>query len=263
MVDEDQEFDVGLLNLGALGLISALTLIFFITYWEAYSLFEEALLTLLGGEFTALGTVYGVVRFATMGLGLWSLAALIAGVALRDVRVILHGASLGVPSILLIYLLNMIEEGVLSGVIVVAMFILLFSIEQVLGGVAGGLIVGGRLRPSKGDWKGVIRGLRLAILGVLMIFPSVYIYLQSIAESNLTGLTLQGSTLDLVMVILPFLEAYILIYLAMWIPLALLFVKCRRCKAVLWKRGMLVAGWDSEHTLRHRHCPRCGAMIDL
>lgn len=44
MVDEDQRgFDAGLLNLGAMGLISASTLIFFITHCEAYSLFEEAL----------------------------------------------------------------------------------------------------------------------------------------------------------------------------------------------------------------------------
>ena len=35
--------DAGLLNLGAPGLISAPTLIFFITHCEAYSLFEEAL----------------------------------------------------------------------------------------------------------------------------------------------------------------------------------------------------------------------------
>ena len=36
---------------------------------------------------------------------------------------------------------------------------------------------------------------------------------------------------------------------------------CKRCGYVLPKRDAVVSGWDSERSLRHVHCPRCGKII--
>ena len=36
---------------------------------------------------------------------------------------------------------------------------------------------------------------------------------------------------------------------------------CHHCGFVLPKKEAKVSGWDSEHSLRHIHCPRCGKII--
>jgi len=36
---------------------------------------------------------------------------------------------------------------------------------------------------------------------------------------------------------------------------------CPRCGYVLPKEDAVVSGWDSERSLRHVHCPRCGKII--
>ena len=36
---------------------------------------------------------------------------------------------------------------------------------------------------------------------------------------------------------------------------------CRNCGFILPKKDAVISGWDSEHSLRHVHCPRCGKII--
>ena len=36
---------------------------------------------------------------------------------------------------------------------------------------------------------------------------------------------------------------------------------CRHCGFVLPKKDAKVSGRDSEHSLKHIHCPRCGSII--
>jgi len=36
---------------------------------------------------------------------------------------------------------------------------------------------------------------------------------------------------------------------------------CPRCGYVLPKEDAVVSGWDSERSLRHVHCPKCGKII--
>ena len=36
---------------------------------------------------------------------------------------------------------------------------------------------------------------------------------------------------------------------------------CPRCGYVLPKEDAVVSGWDSEGSLRHVHCPRCGKIV--
>ncbi len=36
---------------------------------------------------------------------------------------------------------------------------------------------------------------------------------------------------------------------------------CPRCGYVLPKKNAKVSGWDSQSSLRHIHCPKCGKII--
>ena len=36
---------------------------------------------------------------------------------------------------------------------------------------------------------------------------------------------------------------------------------CRHCGYVLPKKEAIVSGYDSQSSLRHIHCPRCGKKI--
>jgi predicted RNA-binding Zn-ribbon protein involved in translation (DUF1610 family) len=36
---------------------------------------------------------------------------------------------------------------------------------------------------------------------------------------------------------------------------------CPRCGYILPKKDAKVSGWDSESSLRHIHCPKCGKII--
>jgi len=36
---------------------------------------------------------------------------------------------------------------------------------------------------------------------------------------------------------------------------------CRHCGYVRPREEAKISGWDSEHSLRHIHCPRCGKIV--
>ncbi len=38
---------------------------------------------------------------------------------------------------------------------------------------------------------------------------------------------------------------------------------CPRCGYVLPKKDAVVSGYDSQSSLRHVHCPRCGKIVGL
>ena len=39
------------------------------------------------------------------------------------------------------------------------------------------------------------------------------------------------------------------------------YYKCRHCGYVLRKEDAIVSGYDSQSSLRHVYCPRCGKII--
>jgi len=41
------------------------------------------------------------------------------------------------------------------------------------------------------------------------------------------------------------------------------YVQCPRCHLMLEKSKIPVSGYDSEHSSRHLHCPRCGRYISM
>ena len=259
----DRGFDLDSLSLGSLGILSILTLIFFITHWDAYVIFEEAFAAALGGRFRALDILYSIVGFVVTGMTVWFSVLTLIGVALKDVRLALYGASLCVPSVFLIYVTDLVRVGALGGLTIVSLLLILVSIEQVLGGVAKGFVRANRLSVLTGDWRGVLRGLRLAVLGALMIVPGVYTYLYNLPGVTVEITDLYSSIRMLIMMVMPFLEAYLLIFLVTRLLTSIFFVKCKVCNSIMLKRSIPISGWDSEHTLRHLHCPRCGATIDL
>lgn|GEM_PF-1748110 len=255
--------DLDLLDLGSIGVLGILTLIFFMTHWDAYVMLDEAFAAVLGVSFVRLEIFYSMVRFLVVGMTVWFLMLISTGVALKDVRTILYGASLCIPSLILLYLLDFVGVETLSTLTLASLLLILASVKIALGGVAKGLVDGNRLGFSKGDWGGVLKGVKLAALGAVMMLPGFYAYLYNLLDVNVETSGIYSSILGVVLAVLPFVEAYILIFLVMQLPLSLLFVKCKACNSTVLKRSMPVSGWDSEHTLRHRHCPRCGAVIDL
>jgi hypothetical protein len=259
----DRGFDLDSLSLGSLGILSILTLAFFITHWGAYVIFEEAFVAALGGRFRALDILYSIVGFVVTGVTVWFLVLTLIGVTLKDVRLVLYGASLCVPSLLLIYIADLIRVGALEDLTIVSLLLILVSVEQVLEGVSKGFVRENRLSVSTGDWRGVLRGVRLAVFGMLMIVPGVYTYLYNLPGVTVEMTDLYSSLLGVIVMVMPFLEAYILLLLVMRLLSPIFFVKCKLCNSIMLKRNIPTSGWDSEHTLRHLHCPRCGAIIDL
>ena len=51
--------------------------------------------------------------------------------------------------------------------------------------------------------------------------------------------------------------AYVLVYSLCTSPSK----PCHHCGCVLPKKEAKISGWDSEHSLRHVHCPRCEKII--
>jgi len=39
------------------------------------------------------------------------------------------------------------------------------------------------------------------------------------------------------------------------------FYCCQNCGYKLPKEEAVISGWDSQQSLRHMHCPRCGKII--
>jgi len=144
----------------------------------------------------------------------------------------------------------------------ISILLSLLSLEEFIGGLSS-LSSKHKVDVRRGDWSRVLRGLRFAFTAILLLTPGTYMYFYSINKEVFQSFGPVNSNLDFILRSLPILEAYILTYFVTWIPFSLLFIKCKKCRAVIWRRGVPVSGWDSEHTLRHFHCPRCGAVIDL
>jgi len=39
------------------------------------------------------------------------------------------------------------------------------------------------------------------------------------------------------------------------------FYRCGKCGYELPKENAVISGWDSQQSLRHVHCPKCGKII--
>ncbi len=123
-------------------------------------------------------------------------------------------------------------------------------------GVTEGLFLGNRLSVSAGDWKDVIQGIKVFIFclflteGNFAVFVNFTVFL---AEQFNVSLV----TSDLLVSCLAFLWIYLFVYILTELPSRLVFTKCGGCGMVFLNVSVHDSSWDSEHTLRHRHCPRC------
>jgi len=39
------------------------------------------------------------------------------------------------------------------------------------------------------------------------------------------------------------------------------YYRCRHCNYLIPKKGALISGYDSEHSLQHIHCTNCGRIV--
>ena len=259
------EVDYGLLDLASVGILIILISLNLSTNPEIYS----DLASLLGYIFiepsrvdveaaNVLAVTVEAFMFGALWITPWFLLLLAFGLLIKDVSLTIHESSLLLLSLSFWYMLSLYSSGVLDLWKFSADSLVVISLWQVLKGLGDGLIVRNRLKPRAGDWRGIVRGIRIALIALIFLIPSIYIGLYRYTITTL------GSTFPPAAVrILPIIEFGAIIILLTWIPLRFIFARCPHCKSLILKVGVPVSSWDSEHTLRHRHCPRCGSTIDL
>ena len=259
--------DYGLLDLASVGILIILISLNLSTSPEIYSDFAS----LLGYIFmepsrvdveakaaNVLAVTVEAVMFGALWITPWFLVLLAFGLLTRDVSLTIHEASFLILSLSFWYVLSLYGSGTLDLWTLSASSLIVISLWQTLKGLGDGLIIRNRLNPRAGDWRGIIRGMRIALIALIFLIPSIYIGLY-----RYTITTLGPAFSPAALRVLPIIEFGAFIILLTWIPLRFIFVRCPHCKSLILKVGVPISSWDSEHTLRHRHCPRCGSTIDL
>ncbi|MBS7614887.1 hypothetical protein KEJ18_04060 [Candidatus Bathyarchaeota archaeon] len=141
-----------------------------------------------------------------------------------------------------------------------ALSILLFLIGlcKVAKGIANGLFRGNQRNVLNGDWRTILFGIRTMILAVLFTESNFLVFRDFVLlVSEMIGAPLMRG--EFVADLSTFMILVLFVYILTEIPSRLIFTRCKRCKMLFLKIGVSESSWDSEHTLRHRHCPRCGA----
>ena len=156
------------------------------------------------------------------------------------------------------YLFNSWYHVNLSGYYIVSMLLLLSGLYKISRGLANGLFHGNKLRVLEGNWGDIIFGIRTLILSFLfnednfLVFKNFTIFLIETAG-------LPPNELDFAISFIAFIGICLFAYMLTELPKRLVFMQCRNCDMVFLKIGVPESSWDSEHTIKHRHCPRCGA----
>jgi len=161
-------------------------------------------------------------------------------------------------SAVFIFLFNSWVHVTLSAYYVLSILLFLFGLYEVSKGICNGLFRENQTNILKGDWKTLLLGVRIMLLSVIftesdfLVFRDFVYLIPGLISMPL----IEGE-------FIPDFSAFMLIVLFVYIltavPSRLIFVKCKRCKMVFLEIGVPESSWDSEHTSKHRHCPRCGA----
>ena len=156
------------------------------------------------------------------------------------------------------YLFNSWFHVNLSTYYIVSMLLLLISLYKISRGIANGLFHGNKLRILGGNWGDIIFGIRTLVLSFLfnednfLVFKNFTIFMTETAGFS-------PSELGFAVNFIAFMGICLFVYALTELPKRLVFEQCKNCNMVFLKIGVPESSWDSEHTSKHRHCPRCGA----
>lgn len=264
MGDQKRRVGRNLLNLLSFCVFCLLIFFFLFLNQDAYADLVNAFNNFLTDKQLMMpSSFYNAVWFTLTGLGLWFIILTCTGIFLKDLRLILYEASLCVLSFSLGYIISFFGQDLIDVWVTSFLLLVAVAVQQALTGIGDGLLIGNMLVVLTGDWRRIIRSVRIALIGLSLMVPFIYESLYNLTVT-LIGLTnLQGYLSDFPIEVLSFIELVVVVFLVTHIPVSLIFAKCSHCKSLILKRSISVSGWDSEHTLRHRHCPRCKAVIDL
>lgn len=156
------------------------------------------------------------------------------------------------------YLFNSWIHVKLSAYYIVSMLLFLIGLYKISKGLTNGLFHGNQPRILTGNWGDIIFGIRTLILSSLfteenfLVFKNFTIFLTGTLELPPADF---GFTIN----IIAFMEICLFVYVLTELPKRLIFTQCKNCGMVFLTAGVPESSWDSEHTSKHRHCPRCGA----
>jgi len=262
--EESRRTILGLLDLASFGVFALITLGFLFTHQEAYTEVIDTIINSMMGERIRIpNSMYDLAESAIIGLSIWFIILLAVGLVKKDWGLTLHEASLLILLSIIFVILSPFRQGQFTTNFTLMIILLSLALQQILSGIAGGLIVNNRFSKSMGDWKGIVRGIQVAILGITFMFPQIYTYLSKLTEEAFSMMNLEITSVSLYITLIPLVEVILIILLVTRLIGSFIFIKCPRCKSLILKWGRPVSGWDSEHTLRHMHCPRCKSTIDL
>jgi len=203
----------------------------------------------------------GVVTFVMLLAGLSAVRFFVlmaASAVHRDYPLTIGNSVFAVVSIVLGYTFNSWYQVNLSPFEVVRILLILTSLYMVSKGIASGWFHENKRRILAGDWKTVILGAKVLVLGLLfteksfLVLCGFTVFLAEKLSITLAPSSFLASSLT-------FLGTCLFVFLVTELPIRLVFTKCKRCGMLFLNIGAHVSSWDSEHTSRHRHCPRCGA----
>ena len=156
------------------------------------------------------------------------------------------------------YLLNSWFHVTLSTYYIVSVLLSLIGVYEVSKGVVNGLFRENQPRILIGDWRVVLFGTRILILSALftegnfLVFRRFTIFLTESLRLSFAGF-------ELIINFIAFIIVCSFVYLLAELPKRLISTQCKRCNMGFLNIGVREASWNSEHTLKHKHCPRCGA----
>lgn len=156
------------------------------------------------------------------------------------------------------YLLSSWFQVTLSTYYIVSILLLLIGLYEISKGVVNGLFRDNQPRILIGDWRVVVFGTRILILSALFAEGNFLVSRRfTIFLTESLGLSFAG--FELIINFIAFIIVCLFVYLLTELPKRLIFTQCKRCNMVFLNIGVREASWNSEHTSKHKHCPRCGA----
>ena len=156
------------------------------------------------------------------------------------------------------YLFNSWFHVTLSTYYIVSVLLFLIGVYEVSKGVVNGLFRENQPRILIGDWRVVLFGIRILILSALFTEGNFLVF-RRFTTFLTESLRLSFVGFELIINFIAFMIICLFVYLLTELPKRLIFTQCKRCNMVFLNIGVREAGWNSEHTLKHKHCPRCGA----
>lgn len=139
-----------------------------------------------------------------------------------------------------------------------SILLFLYSLHVISKGIANGWFRDNEQRILVGDWGEVVIGIRVLVLSWFFTQENFSIF-RGFTVFLAEKFTMTLDPLSFFVSFLAFLEICLFVFLLTWFPIRLVFTRCKKCEMLFLNIGVHISSWDSEHTSRHRHCPRCEA----